>query len=150
MKRLIAFALLLCASVAACASDVTTLSIRRADGTLVNYNVEKAVDNAAREHGLMDRRTMPQDHGMIFLYPKPAHIAFWMKDTYIPLDMLFFTADGTLAYIYANAKPESLATIDPGRNDICAVLELNGGQAAKQNLQAGDKLVLSGPSACLP
>lgn len=147
-----AMLLMLAAPAARAATPLQDLRIQKADGTVQVFKVERAVTEGQRERGLMDRTALPPGQGMLFLYEAPRTQAFWMKDTYIPLDMVFFTVDGTVAYIHPNAVPHDLTPIQPvpGRADICAVLEIAGGQAAATGLKPGDRMVLTGPSACLP
>lgn len=143
-------ALALLLALPAMASDRTDISIRRGDGKTVAFKVELATDGESRMKGLMFRKKLAASRGMLFLYDEPDYRAFWMKDTLIPLDMLFFTAKGDLVYIHANAKPKSLDAIAPKRNDICAILEIGGGEAERLGLKTGDKLDLKDSSACLP
>jgi uncharacterized protein len=104
-----------------------------------HYEVEIANDNPTREHGLMDRHEMAADHGMLFEFPERAPVTFWMKDTYIPLDMIFIDTDGTVRAVAENATPQSEALI-PSRAAVIGVLELNGGQAKAIKLKVGDKV----------
>ena len=87
----------------------------------------------------MNRRYMAADHGMLFEFPKDAQQAFWMKNTYIPLDMIFISRTGVVTNIVANAEPLS-ETIIPSGPPCAAVLELNGGMAAKIGLKVGDRV----------
>jgi uncharacterized membrane protein (UPF0127 family) len=120
------------------ADEVEGLDITTATGAH-HYEVEIAKDEAAREHGLMDRHQMPDNHGMLFEFPSRAPVTFWMKDTYIPLDMIFIDSDGTVRNFFENAKPLSEALI-PSGIPVVAVLELNGGQARAIHLKPGDKV----------
>jgi uncharacterized protein len=104
-----------------------------------DFQVEIARDDASRARGLMDRRFMPADHGMLFEFDREAPEAFWMKDTYIPLDMIFISKTGIVTNIVANAEPLSERAI-PSGPPCMAVLELNGGAAAKIGLKVGDKV----------
>ena len=87
----------------------------------------------------MYRRFMPADRGMLFEFEREAPVAFWMKNTYIPLDMIFIARDGSVTRIAANAEPLSEAII-PSGGPCVAVLELNGGVAARIGLRVGDKV----------
>lgn len=136
-------------SMPALASDRTTVQIRRADETLATFKVELATDNESRSQGLMFRKKLARDRGMLFIYDEPGYRAFWMKNTLIPLDMLFFNKAGKLVYIHENARPHDLTPIAPKSSDICAILEIAGGEALKQNIRVGDRLVLEKDSACL-
>jgi uncharacterized membrane protein (UPF0127 family) len=104
-----------------------------------DFQVENARDEASRARGLMDRRFMPADHGMLFEFDREAPEAFWMKDTYIPLDMIFISRAGVVTNIAANAEPLSERAI-PSGPPCMAVLELNGGAAARIGLKVGDKV----------
>ncbi|MDE3177377.1 MAG: DUF192 domain-containing protein [Pseudomonadota bacterium] len=104
-----------------------------------HYEVEIANDAATREHGLMLRETMAPDHGMLFEFPAREPVSFWMKDTLLPLDMVFIDIDGTVVRVEQNAKPLSEAII-PSGGPVTGVLELNAGQAAAIHLKPGDKV----------
>ena len=122
-------------------SALETLEIDTASGAHV-FQVEIAKDEASREHGLMNRRFMPRDRGMLFEFDKPGPVAFWMKDTYIPLDMIFIGANGVVTRIAAKAEPLSEAII-PSGPPCAAVLELNGGLAAEIGVHVGDRVKAS-------
>jgi uncharacterized membrane protein (UPF0127 family) len=103
------------------------------------FQVEIAKDDASRERGLMDRRYMAANRGMLFEFAQDAPVSFWMKNTYIPLDMIFIAPSGVVTRVAANAEPLSERVIPSG--DPCvAVLELNGGTAAAIGLKVGDKV----------
>ena len=104
-----------------------------------HYQVEVAGDNASRERGLMYRRQMAANHGMLFEFPTRAPVTFWMKNTYLPLDMVFIGADGTVRGVYEHAKPLSEKLISSGV-PVVAVLELNADQAFDIRLKPGDKV----------
>jgi uncharacterized membrane protein (UPF0127 family) len=84
-------------------------------------------------------RELPPDEGMIFPNEKPRVAAFWMKNTYISLDLLFVAPDGRIVKIAANAKPLSLETISSGE-PISAVLELKAGESARRGVKVGDSV----------
>lgn len=106
-------------------------------GKAHRYKVEVAATPEQQETGLMYRRTMPADHGMIFPMDPPRGTSFWMKNTYLPLDLIFIGPDRRIIQISANAKPLSLDLIECAQ-PVAAVLELNGGAAARQGLAVGD------------
>lgn len=87
----------------------------------------------------MFRESMPRSAGMLFVYERPQRAAFWMKNTLIPLDMLFVTADGRIGHIHENARPGDLTAI-PGGDNVFAVLEINGGLARRYGISVGDVL----------
>lgn len=98
--------------------------------------VEIAGDDASRAHGLMARTDLPADSGMLFDYHTPRDVAFWMKNTPLPLDMLFIRGDGTVASIVANTQPYDETPI-PSSEPVRAVLEINGGRAAELGIHPG-------------
>lgn len=132
-----ALALSLAALVPACAAKGPSVELGGH-----TYSVEIAQDDASREHGLMDRTHMDADHGMLFVFQDDTPRAFWMKNTKIPLDMLFFDADSRLVSIQHNVPP---CTADPcpaysSGAPARYVLELNGGQAQTLGLSPGDPM----------
>lgn len=94
-----------------------------------NLTVDVARTPEEQEHGLMGRTSLPKDGGMLFPFDPPKIATFWMKNTLIPLDMIFIRADGTIDRIAENTVPESLAPVASG-GEVKAVLELAGGTAA--------------------
>ena len=88
---------------------------------------------------MMWRRSIAPDRGMLFPYATPDYLAFWMKNTLIPLDLIFIRADGTIARIAANAPPHSLGRIEAGE-PVTAVLEIAGGRAAELGIAPGDRV----------
>jgi uncharacterized membrane protein (UPF0127 family) len=111
-----------------------------------SYAVELATTNQERALGLMFRRKLPETSGMLFLYDPPQPIAMWMKNTYIPLDMVFISPKGTVHRIEANTEPFSTDVI-PSEGDVVGVLELNAGEAEKINLKPGDRVIYPGLGA---
>jgi len=106
------------------------------------YTVEIAADDASRAHGLMDRTEMAADHGMLFVFDDDAMRGFWMKNTKIPLDMLFFDGDKKLVSIQHNVPPcvaDPCAAYSSGA-PARYVLELNGGESEKLGLTSGDPI----------
>ena len=106
------------------------------------YTIEIAADDASREHGLMDRTQMDADHGMLFVFDDDAMRNFWMKNTKIPLDMLFFDADKKLVSVQHSVPPyvaDPCAAYSSGA-PARYVLELNGGEAEKLGLTSGDPI----------
>ena len=101
------------------------------------FEVELADDPEERRIGMMGRAALASDAGMLFDMGQPEVAGFWMKDTLIPLDLLFIHADGTILAIAENAVPGSLRRISAGV-PVKAVLELNGGQAAELGIKPGD------------
>jgi len=112
---------------------VTTIVIDTDHGPHT-FRVEVAADPASQEKGLMFRKTMAPDAGMIFEFPRPSMEAFWMKNTILPLDIIFIRGNGTISSIAPNAVPFSTTTI-PSIEPVRAVLELNGGRAAQLGIE---------------
>ena len=117
---------------------VETIRIETASGPKA-FTVEIAADAISQERGLMFRREMPPDAGMLFDFHQEEQVAFWMKNTPLPLDMLFIKADGTVSSIEPNAIPFSTETI-PAAEPVRAVLEINGGQAHALGIKPGDRV----------
>ncbi|MGB3316307.1 MAG: DUF192 domain-containing protein [Albidovulum sp.] len=111
----------------------------RWDGGSARFAVEIADDGAERAQGLMNRTTLPSGAGMLFIYEQPQTVAFWMKNTLIPLDMIFVGADGRVNGVHANAVPGDLTAI-PGPPETLMVLEINGGLAERLGLTEGAEL----------
>jgi len=107
------------------------------------FTVTVADDNAERNKGLMDVAQMPTMTGMLFVNEDPQHATFWMKNTLIPLDMIFAGADGTILSIHENAIPMDETVIDGGQG-VKFVLEVNGGMTKRLGVKTGD--VLQHPS----
>jgi uncharacterized membrane protein (UPF0127 family) len=99
-------------------------------------SVEIADTPELRERGLMFRHRLPEDRGMLFLYETAQPVAMWMKNTYIPLDMVFLRGDGTVAEVKTGTVPQSLDVIESAE-PVKAVLELGAGGAAKLGLEPG-------------
>jgi uncharacterized membrane protein (UPF0127 family) len=122
----------------ASAQSLDKLEIVTASG-VHTFSVELASNDAEREKGLMYRRFMPADRGMLFDFKREEPVMFWMKNTYIPLDMIFISRAGIVTGIAANAEPMSERLIPSGA-PCYGVLEVNGGIAASIGLQPGDKV----------
>ena len=97
----------------------------------VTLNVEIAETAEQKIKGLMFRKSLDDKAGMLFAYGQPQEITMWMKNTYIPLDMVFIRDDGVIHRIEAMTEPFSLATV-ASQGPVSAVLELNGGAAARR------------------
>ena len=120
------------------AFDESRVVVRGAGGDHV-FTVEMAVDDAQRALGLMFRRSLAPDRGMLFDFGRDTFISMWMRNTFISLDMLFITSDGRISFIREHTTPQSLETIEaPERNR--AVLELAAGTAARLGLKVGDRV----------
>lgn len=123
------------AALADAACSVDRLDIRWPDGR-ESFAVEVADDTAERAQGLMFREMMPLSEGMLFVYDSPRRPNFWMKNTLIPLDMIFADPTGTVTRVHASAIPGDLTPVDGG-DGVMFVLEINGGLAKKLGIVPG-------------
>ena len=151
MIRATALVLVLSAGAGAaqtCAEDHVTVI---GDFGRARFSVAIADDEAERAQGLMNVPEMPTMTGMLFVYEAPRPASFWMRNTLIPLDMLFAGADGTILNVHPRAVPLDETPIFGG-DAVQYVLEINGGLAARLGIEAGDVLQhpAIGPEAAAP
>jgi len=118
--------------------DLVTLTIE-GHGRSHAFTVEVARSAAEQEQGLMNRRSLGPDAGMLFPFAPPRPASFWMRNTLIPLDMIFIRPDGVIARIAANTVPMSETPIVVAE-PMTAVLELAGGRAAQLGIREGDRV----------
>jgi uncharacterized membrane protein (UPF0127 family) len=116
------------------------LEIEKADGTRHAFIVELAQSPQQWTQGLMYRQSLAPDAGMLFLYQRERSISMWMKNTYIPLDMLFIDKNGVIVDIAERTVPHSTAIVSPAV-PASAVLEVNGGTVARLGLSRGDRVI---------
>jgi len=124
---------------AARALDIEELTIETAGGAAHRFAVEIARTPAERSQGLMFRERLAADAGMLFFYTQDQPVSMWMKNTLIPLDMLFIRRDGRISKIAERTVPLSEAVI-ASDGAVAAVLEVNGGTAARLGLRPGDRV----------
>ena len=147
-RAAVAFLVLSAAFAAPCAADILCSpdqAIFQTDGGPVAFQVELADDEAERAQGLMYRRTLVQGSGMLFIYDTPRAVSFWMRNTYIPLDLVFLDQAGVIRHIHPNAVPLDETPIpgaapgdpDPDRQMI---LEIGGGEAERMGLAVGQSM----------
>lgn len=132
------------------ALPVQDLVIETKAGDAHCFQVELAQSSAERARGLMFRKAMPDDAGMLFDYGSETMIAMWMKNTFIELDMLFIDSQGVIRRIHRDATPHDLSTI-PSMTPVQAVLEVNGGMAERLGIAEGDRVrheVFGNPKPC--
>ncbi|TGN62116.1 DUF192 domain-containing protein [Paracoccus liaowanqingii] len=128
---------------AECRADAAL--IRIAPDRALSFQVELADTVESRARGLMYRRDLPAGQGMLFVYPTPQPVSFWMRNTLIPLDMVFLDPEGVIRHIHRNARPldetpvpgAAIGDPDPDR---LLVLEIAGGEADRLGLQTGQTL----------
>ncbi len=119
-----------------------TLEIERTGGR-DNFRIWIADTEARQEQGLMWIRELPSDYGMVFPLAPPRVMYMWMKNTYLPLDMLFYDSQGRIAHIQEQATPLSESTIESG-GAVAGVVELLGGEVARRGIKVGDRVVVHG------
>jgi uncharacterized protein len=112
------------------------------------FKVELAVQEHERQRGLMYREALAEDEGMLFLFEEMGPLSFWMKNTWIPLDMLFIDDDLTVVGIVENAEPMTTTPRAPGGHSRF-VLEVKGGLSQQLGMQAGQKVRFEGVPASL-
>jgi uncharacterized protein len=121
---------------AACREDTVDL---RGDWGQARFTVELADTNESRAQGLMHRERMARAAGMLFIYDDPTRARFWMKNTLIPLDMIFVDPTGVVQQVHHEAIPHDETTIDGG-DGVLMVLEINGGLSRMLGIDAGSEL----------
>ena len=137
--RLVALAAFLALSgKAAAGCDPGRVDLRGDFGT-ARFSVEVADDPRERAQGLMHRESMPSGAGMLFVYERPQRVSFWMKNTLIPLDLIFMDDTGTVTRVHENAVPLDTTGIDGG-DGVQFVLEINAGLAAGLGISEGAQL----------
>lgn len=115
----------------------------RSGGKVHKFTVEVARTQDEQAKGLMFRESLAPDRGMLFPYSPPEPASFWMKNTLIPLDMIFVRADGSIAMIADNTIPGSLESVSAGE-PVAAVLEIAGGRSAELGITDADKVSWQG------
>ena len=105
-----------------------------------SFQVEIAATRAEQERGLMFRKSLAPDHGMLFTYAKPQRVAYWMKNTLIPLDIIYIAPNGKILSIARNARPHDETPLASG-GLVLGVLELAGGRAAQLGILPGDRVL---------
>lgn len=118
----------------------STIQIATPDARLHRFNSWIADDDQRRARGLMFIRQLRPDDSMLFIYPQPQSVAMWMKNTYVPLDMLFVAADGKVIKVVQNTEPLSLKTIESG-GIVLGVVELPAGTAARLKITPGAQVI---------
>ena len=121
------------------ASAKSELSIITSNGSKHNFLVEVARTEEEKKIGLMFRKTLAKNAGMLFLYKREALRLMWMKNTFIPLDILFIDKKGVIKRVVKRTIPHSLATIS-SRQSVLAVLELRGGITSSLEIKQGDRI----------
>jgi len=123
-----------------------SIEIQNEVGERLAFDVYLALTPEQQRRGLMFIRSLPERTGMLFVYEKPRTLSIWMKNTYIPLDLLFIDANGRVESIVHNATPLSLES-RPSKGPAKYVLELNGGSAIKFNIGTNSQVIWAGDDA---
>ncbi len=123
-------------AIAGCADNTVEI---RSGGSQVQFHVEVVDTAQSRAQGLMHRSHLPRFSGMLFVYQKPQSVSFWMRNTLIPLDLIFMDKTGTVQRVHADAKPLDETAI-PGGDEILLVLEINGGMASALGIEPGGQM----------
>lgn len=116
------------------------LAIETVGGARYEIAVELALTPRQQAQGLMYRRDLAADSGMLFVYRRDGPVNMWMKNTLIPLDMLFLARDGRIVRVAERTVPHSLATISSGES-VAGVLELNAGSVQRLGVAVGDRVI---------
>src|SRR5450432_203973 len=116
---------------------VEPLTVETAAGVKHDFKVEVVKEDKTRDRGLMFRQSLPDDGGMLFDYDPPQSISFWMKNTYLSLDIIFIDANGAILNITANTTPLSLQPL-PSSGEVRGVLEVIAGTTARLGIKPGD------------
>jgi uncharacterized membrane protein (UPF0127 family) len=136
VRLLLGLVTALCLGATAAAAEPLVI---HAGGSADKFEVEIVATPEGRAQGLMYRKSLAANAGMLFIYPDEQPVSFWMKNTLIPLDMLFVRADGSIAHIAHDAVPFDETPIDSGAA-VKAVLEVNGGTANALGMREGDRV----------
>jgi len=128
--------------------DKQEITIQTPSGQQAVFFVDVADTPKEMQKGLMFVEEMPIEEGMIFLYPEQRQTFFWMKNTLIPLDIMFFDKNNELIHVEHSAIPHDKTPRGP-QGPICSVVEINGGLAKKMNIPLGSKLITNLSQECL-
>lgn len=121
-------------------AQAAPVEIHTQDGRTLKFNVEVAKDDKTRGMGLMWVDKLPEDGGMLFVFPKRRFATFWMKNTPLSLDIMFIDEKGVITRIYENAEPYSQEPIT-SKGPALYVLEVLAGTVKKLNISKGDKVI---------
>ena len=118
----------------------STLQVATPDARLHRFNIWLADDESRRQRGLMFVKHLNGGDAMLFVYPQPQMIAMWMKNTFVPLDMLFVAPDGKVVRVVENTEPQSLKTIESG-GAVLGVVELAAGTVKRLKIAPGAQVI---------
>ena len=140
LTQLLAVCVFVWAAYVAAEESLETLVVQTSEGKEIEYKIEIADTTESRRTGLMYRREMPSNQGMLLDFEAPQKVAIWMKNTYLSLDIVYIDENGRIIKIVPDAVPLSTRTM-PSNARVRAVLELNAGQTAYHGISAGDKVI---------
>ena len=120
--------------------EISKVVIQNKNSSSVSIVAEVMTTESQQARGMMYRKTLDKDKGMLFLFKKPKRAVFWMKNTYIPLDLIFIKKGGSIDSIHENLEPFSTKKIK-SKNDVIAVLEILGGQVKMNKINLDSKIL---------
>ena len=129
-----------CSEIVRAENSFETLTIRTVTGKEINYQIEIADTDETRRRGLMYRMEMPTNQGMLLDFGSAQKVAIWMKNTYLPLDIIYIDTAGIITKIVPDAVPHSTATMNSDSR-VRAVLEVNAGQTVYHGISVGDHAI---------
>jgi uncharacterized membrane protein (UPF0127 family) len=120
--------------------EISKVVIQNKNSPSVSIAAEVMTTESQQARGMMYRKSLDKDKGMLFLFKKPKRAVFWMKNTYIPLDLIFIKKGGSIDSIHENLEPFSTKKIK-SKNDVIAVLEILGGQVKMNKINLDSKIL---------
>ena len=120
--------------------EISKVVIQNKNSSSISIEAEVMITESQQARGMMYRKSLDKDKGMLFLFKEPKRAVFWMKNTYIPLDLIFIKKGGSIDSIYENLEPLSTKKIK-SRNDVIAVLEILGGQVKINKINLDSKIL---------
>ena len=121
-------------------NEISKVVIQNENSSSVSILAEVMITESQQARGMMYRKSLDKDKGMLFLFNEPKRAVFWMKNTYIPLDLIFIKKGGGIDSIHENLEPLSTKKIK-SRNDVIAVLEISGGQVKINKINLDSKIL---------
>jgi uncharacterized protein len=141
--KMLPASLLIAFTAYAYSSERCSIHIQNSGGRLVPVSVETAVSSAEKEKGLMNRKSLPSDTGMLFVFEYENYQDFWMKNTYIPLSIAYIDTNGIIREIY-DMKPLDTSITYPSKYPARYALEVNLGWFSRNNIRPGCRIKLNG------
>ena len=120
--------------------EISKVVIQNKNSSSVSIAAEVMTTESQQARGMMYRKSLDKDKGMLFLFKKPKRAVFWMKNTYVPLDLIFIKKGGSIDSIHENLEPFSTKKIK-SKNDVIAVLEILGGQVKMNKINLDSKIL---------